>query len=84
MLYFQLTEREFAPIIGVSQSIVNRMANDYRDITHEEMMSLNKHFKVSLNWLILGIGEPFIERYTDIQRIEQKIDKLLNASQKSK
>lgn len=77
MTEFALSEREFAPILGTSQPAVNRIANDSQNLTHEQMRNLSKYFKVNLNWLILGMGDPFMDKSTGLERIEEKIDKIL-------
>ena len=55
-----LSQEEFAKKIGVSKQYICNLEADMYTLNNERLVSLAVDFKVSLNYLLLGIGEMFL------------------------
>lgn len=58
--HFGLLQYGFIP--NLTQSAVSYMEKDERELTHATLQYLANKYKVNLNWLITGQGEPFSVR----------------------
>ena len=56
----KLSQEEFAKKIGVSKQYISNLEADRYTLNNERLVSLAVDFKVSLNYLLLGIGEMFL------------------------
>lgn len=56
-----LTQQQFATSIGVSQSAVSQIAKGKTSLSFETIEKISSTYHVDCNWLVHGIGEPFIQ-----------------------
>ena len=55
-----LTQLKVAEILGVSKQYFNRAENNLTDLSKDKIMIFCDYFKVSIDWLLTGKGEPFL------------------------
>lgn len=56
----KLTQSEFASRIGLSQNTIANYELDRRIPSEQVNISICREFNVNHNWLVDGIGEPFL------------------------
>lgn len=54
-----LTQKEFADILGLSQAYVSSLEKGKRELSRNVIEALRKHFNVSSDWLLHGSGTPY-------------------------
>lgn len=55
----QVTQREFAERLGISQGAVSQLISGRTTLSYETLQRVQQAYKVNLNWLVTGQGEPF-------------------------
>jgi SOS-response transcriptional repressor LexA len=57
-----LNRKRFADSLGINQSVAGDIELGKRDPSREVMLKLATAYQVNINWLLTGLGEPFIKR----------------------
>jgi transcriptional regulator with XRE-family HTH domain len=55
-----ISQVQFAEIVGTKQSIVSRMISGKVKVSLEAMQILYTRFQINLNWLICGTGKMYL------------------------
>lgn len=56
----KLTQKEFAKILGVSNSYITQVENGIKMVGAELISSLKREFKVDCAWLLTGMGDMYM------------------------
>jgi phage repressor protein C with HTH and peptisase S24 domain len=60
------TASEFAEIVGVPQSNYSIIEKGQRDISNKILEFISNQYKINLNWLLFGQGDPFLKKESPI------------------
>jgi transcriptional regulator with XRE-family HTH domain len=84
-----LNQKDFANKLGISQPHLGNIEAGSRNVTYDVISALVEIYKISPNWLLLGIGDMHLPETieqpaqalpTDIEKlIEKKIQEALQA-----
>ena len=67
-LSLKLSQEEFGKALGVSKQYVSNLEADRNVLNNEKLVLLLVDFNVNLNFLIGGMGQPFIPpKYEDVK-----------------
>lgn len=61
----KLSQKEFGNLINLSQSQIASYESGHRTITPRTVDDICLKFKVNKEWLLHGIGEPYLEKNID-------------------
>ncbi len=61
----QLSQDKFAEIFSSGKSYISAVENDKSRLSHDSLVKLLLDYQVNINYLLAGIGSPFIN--TDMQ-----------------
>lgn len=59
-IFFKLSQTDFGKSIGVGRTAVTKVEANAGNFETKNYIKLSELYNISLNWLILGIGEMFI------------------------
>ena len=62
-----MAQNEFAVFIGVQKSVVSEIEKNKRDISKNVLIGVSSRCGVSIDWLLTGEGEPFLQAATGSQ-----------------
>ena len=78
-----LSQKDFAQTIGVSQSVIAEIERGSREPSRSVLVAIAEKYRVSLDWLLLGVGsmegarpkeDPEVEALKkEIAELEEKI-----------
>ena len=71
-----LTQITFAEAIGTGRTTLQHWETNGGFPTGEFLLKIHKQFKVNLNWLLAGGGEPYLKRLQHPPDIETRIIKM--------
>jgi len=78
--FYNLSQKDFSALIGVSQGALSDVENGNRGLSMEALISLYEHsiedIPFSFAWLLLGKGEPLS---SDIPQLTEDEQELLNS-----
>ena len=57
-----ISQKEMAEIMGISQSTLSQVENAKYDVSFESMVKLSEAYNINCNWLVLGIENIFLPR----------------------
>jgi len=57
-----LTKVEFAGALGINRNTLLQWENNKLFPRFEKLQKIHKTFKVNINWLLSGEGEPYLKR----------------------
>lgn len=63
----QMSQDEFGKVIGLSRSQIGCYEKGIRDITERSINDICREFNVNKDWLVNGIGEPYIIGSDDLK-----------------
>lgn len=78
-----ITQKEFSERIGLNTSTVSSIKNNKSKLTDRTKKLIEMEFKVSIEWLENGNGEPFINNSSELDIIEKVIYHLKNNDEKA-
>lgn len=55
-----LTQQAFADALGITANTVSKLEPGMRMPSLDLVADIAAYFKVNLNWLMMGIGEPYL------------------------
>lgn len=73
----RITQAEYAEVLGISRQVVANTEAGNNNPAIDTINKLITEFNVNANWLIAGIGEPFLETPEDDDRITAIVDEIL-------
>jgi transcriptional regulator with XRE-family HTH domain len=73
----KLNQVEFAKIIGVSQGTLSELEKDKNNPSIETILSIHVHFKVDIEWLLVGLNPSSTLKDTYLTKAEGKEVELL-------
>lgn len=75
----KLSQEEFGKKIGVSKQYVSNLEADRNFLNNEKLVSLLVDFNVSTDYILGGIGQPFIPpKYEDVKdEIMKEVEEML-------
>ena len=65
--HLNMAQNEFAVFIGVQKSVVSEIEKNKREISKNVLMGVSSKCGVSIDWLLTGKGEPFLQEPTGSQ-----------------
>ena len=71
-----LTQIEFCRKSGIYRNTLQTWEANRGFPDFESLLKLHKQFKVNINWLLSGEGEPYLKRLKNPPNIENRIIKL--------
>ena len=71
-----LTQTTFAEAIGTGRTTLQHWETNGGFPTGEFLFKIHKKFKVNLNWLLAGEGEPYLKRLQHPPDIENRLIKI--------
>ena len=74
-----LTQQEFAKALGVNPSFISGVESDNKFLSREKLHYLLVTYNVNINYILAGIGTPFINAPKD-EDIKADFEKLLQES----
>lgn len=72
-----ITQTEFGGKLGVTKQSIANIECGKNNPSIELISKLICNFNVNANWLIAGIGEPFLENKEENQKLEVIVEKIL-------
>ncbi len=55
-----VTQQGFADLLGIKRATYNKMESGANSITQEHMIKLHKVCRLSINWLLFGVGPAYL------------------------
>jgi len=71
--HFELTKKEFAEKLGITQQAYINYAKGKRDIPSNILLKVNRMFNISTDWLLTGRGEMFLKDEPKIVGIDNSV-----------
>ncbi len=71
-----LTQIEFARALSINRNTLLQWETNKAFLNFKRLQKIHKTFKVNLNWLISGEGEPYLEQLQYPPDIETRIIKM--------
>jgi len=71
-----LSKVEFARALGISRNTLLQWETNKAFPNFEKLQKIHEKFKVNINWLLSGEGNPYLTRLKYPQSIENRIIKL--------
>ncbi|MFA6988701.1 MAG: helix-turn-helix transcriptional regulator [Candidatus Gastranaerophilaceae bacterium] len=56
------TQKEFAEILGFRESFMSSVENDRNLLNHGKQLLLLQNYDVNINYILAGIGDPFLTK----------------------
>ncbi len=77
----RLSQEQFGQIFGTGKSYISAVENDKSKLSLENLVKLLVDYHVSIDYILGGIGKPFIApKFEDVRgEILNEVDKLLKA-----
>ena len=72
-----LTKVEFAGALGINRNTLLQWENNKLFPRFEKLQKIHKIFKVNINWLLSGEGEPYLKQLQHPPDIETRIIKMV-------
>ncbi|MCP5045676.1 MAG: helix-turn-helix domain-containing protein [bacterium] len=75
-----LKQQEFSALLDIKRVTYNKIETGANNVAEAHMIKLSNVFKVSMNWLLLGIGDMYIDPIDvalDFGSEKQKVKKML-------
>ncbi len=72
-----VTQKEFAALLKTSEGNISKYENDYTYPDAELLRELVEQRKVSLNWLMFGIGPKYLHEIPKDKVVEQLLEENL-------
>ena len=81
-LALKVSQEEFGRILNVSKQYISNLEANRNILNNEKLVSLLLNYNVNLNYLLGGIGEPFLETPQQDEQLKKLVAQIVEKEMK--
>lgn len=79
-----LKQEDFAKRFGFSRAFLSAVEKDKSKLSVDNLIKLLTEFNVSINFILAGIGDVFIKRESEEDKIKKMLKQMINEEMKQR